>query len=74
MIDDLCEHLSTRMTSEEWIDMSELYMLMKNQSLKPAEVEDVMGFLKKYFLEIDEIGQKARLNPWMHNLFKIPTR
>ena len=72
MIDEICKYLYSKMTTEEWTNVSELREIIKRQNLKTEEAETVMDFLKKYFLEVDESKQRARLNPWASSLFGTP--
>jgi len=71
MIDDLLLYLSSKKATEEWTSLEELSEIMKRHGIHPEGTEQVMSFLKKYFLEVDENEQRARLNSWAHNLCEI---
>jgi len=73
MIDDLLLYLSSKKAAEEWTSLEELSEIIKKHGIHPKDTEEVLSFLKKYFLEVDENRQKARLNSWAHNLFEIRT-
>jgi len=75
LIDDICEHLYSKMTVKEWISLNELAEIMRGLGLSQNESEVVLSFLKKYFLEVDESEQRARLNSWISTLLeKVPSR
>ncbi len=72
MIDEVFEDLSSRLTDGEWTSLEELSGILKKQGLNQDEAEGVMRFLRRYFLEVDEIGRRARLNSWAHGFSSIP--
>jgi len=56
----------------EWISLEELSQLLRKYGLSGEAVDDVTGFLKDYFLEVDEESGKVRLDSRLFGLFKIP--
>jgi len=70
-IDEACKYLYSKMMIGEWTRLDELSEIVERYGLSRKEGEDVLGFLRKYFLEVDESDQKARLNSWAYNLYKI---
>jgi len=72
LIDEICRYLYSKMATEEWTSLDELYEIVKRHCLGKKEMEDsMMNFLKKYFIEVDESKQKVRLSSWAYNLFEI---
>lgn len=70
-IDEVCNYLFSKMVVGEWTSLDDLSELVGRHGLNRKEAEDVLNFLKKYFLEVDESEQKARLNSWTYDLCKI---
>ena len=73
MLDEIWEHLLSREMGEGWTSLDQLERMAKSLRLDEKEAREVLDFLKKYFLEVDEKSKKARLSSWSQNLFKIPT-
>ena len=73
MLDDIFKDLYSRTVTEEWTSIKELKKILEKQGLGQKETEGIMRFLKSYFLEVDEIGMRVRLNSWVHNFLKIST-
>ena len=55
----------------KWTTLQELNEDLESHGLEEKDAEDVMRFLKEYFLELDENRGKAKLNPWVFKLFEI---
>lgn len=71
MLDEIFEDLCSRIADEEWTSLNELSDVLKRRGLGREETEGVMRFLTSYFLEVDEIGGRARLSSWAHDFFDI---
>lgn len=68
------EHLCSKVDNAEWIDLDELAEIIKRSDLSQQELEDVLEFLRKYFIEVDEGRRRARLKPWARSLFGVSIR
>ena len=71
MTDEFFEQLCSKMITEEWISVNELDEIIRRRGLGKEEMKDLLVFLKKYFIQVDESTQKARLNPWARRLFEV---
>jgi len=71
LLDVLCEQLSLRMASGQWISVAELSELVRGCCRDESHVGDVLGFLKKYFLDVDEEKARVRLSSWAQSLFQV---
>ena len=71
MLDEIYSQLYLRTAKERWTTLEELSESLESQGLERKEAEDVMSFLKEYFMELDESREKAKLNPWFLKLFEI---
>ena len=70
MLDDVFNELYSRTSRGEWATMDELREIIEKRRL-PKEAETaVFTFLKDYFLELDESGNKVKLGSWAYNLFR----
>jgi len=59
------------MAHKEWTGLDELSEILERRGLGEEETEGVMSFLRSYFLEVDEIGHRARLSSWACSFFRI---
>ena len=71
MLEEIFEHLCLADSDEEWTDLDELSGIAKMRGLDEKETEHIMGFLRSYFLEVDEIGKRARLSSWARSFSHI---
>jgi len=71
MLDEIYSQLYMRTATGRWTTLEELNESIESQGLERKEAEDVMSFLKEYFIELDESREKAKLNPWFFKLFEI---
>lgn len=71
MIDDIFKYLRSKMAANEWTRIDELTDTMRQQGLTEKELEDVVNFLMKYFVEVDTSGQCVKLNSWTYNFFEV---
>jgi hypothetical protein len=71
MIDEVFWHLCSKITAEGWVDLDELSDFLMKHGLSQKEVEELMGFLEKYFLEVDVRARRVKFTPWAFELFKF---
>ena len=69
MIDEVCGYLVSK-PADHWTELSEIAKVVREFGLTDAEAESALNFLAKYFLEIDEKGERARLIRSFYDLFK----
>ncbi len=58
----------------EWIGIDELVELVRRSGVSEQDLEAVLEFLRKYFIEVDESGRRVRLKPWARDLFGVSLR
>ena len=72
LIDEVLEYLCSKMSAKGWVELDEVTEIMQRQGLTKSEAENILKFLKKYFIEVEESRQKVKLNTWTCDLFEIP--
>jgi len=70
LIDEVCEYVCSKVSFDKWVNLDEINEIFKGYGLTEAQVEATLNFLKKYFLELDESKQKAKLTPSFHNFYE----
>lgn len=73
LIDEIFQRLCSKMTTAEWVRPDELTEIIRRQGLTQRELEEIAGFIKKYFMNVDESNQRMKLNSWTYNLFESST-
>jgi len=68
-IEKVCIRLSSKPPSER-SDISEITQSLQGFGLTETETELALQFLKRYFLEFDESGSKARLAQYARDIFQ----
>ena len=68
-IEKLCIHLSSKPPYER-SDISEITESLQGFGLTEAETDLALQFLKRYFLELDESGSKAKLAQYARDIFQ----
>ncbi|MDH5794611.1 MAG: hypothetical protein OEZ24_00745 [Candidatus Bathyarchaeota archaeon] len=71
MLDGIFKHLYKRKSHEEWTSLNELSEIMEKGGLGPEEADGVLSFLRSYFLEVDEVKQRARLSRWAYSFVEV---
>lgn len=71
MLDEVFERLYRNSKSEKRTDLEELYRIIKESFLEEKDVDYVMDFLKKYFIEVDEETRQVKLSSWTYSLFEM---
>jgi len=71
LLEEIFEHLCLTDSDEEWTGLDELRGIAEMRGLGEKETEDIMSFLRSYFLEVDEIRKRARLSSWARSFFHI---
>ena len=69
MIDEICAYLVSK-PAERWTELREITKVVREFGLTDAEAESAMNFLAKYFLELDEKGERARLIRSFYDIFR----
>jgi hypothetical protein len=68
IIDEICEYLNTKLTNE-WTGLDNVYELLVKRGMSHEEVEEVLDFLAKYFVEFDEKGSRVKLTTNFRSLY-----
>jgi len=71
LLDEVFERLYRNSKSEKRTDLEELYRIIKESFLEEKDVDYVMDFLKKYFIEVDEETRQVKLSSWTYSLFEM---
>lgn len=69
MIDEVCAYLVSK-PADRWTELTEIRETVRKFGLTDAEAQSALNFLAKYFLELDEKGEKARLVRSFYDLFR----
>jgi hypothetical protein len=69
LIDEVCAYLVSK-PADRWTELTEITKAVRKFGLTDAEAESALIFLAKYFLELDEKGEKARLIRSFYDLFR----
>lgn len=69
MIDEVCAYLGSK-PADHWTELSEITKVVRKFGLTDAEADSALNFLAKYFLELDEKGERARLIRSFYDLFR----
>jgi len=69
LIDEICAYLVSK-PADHWTELSEITKVAGKYGLTDAEAESTLNFLAKYFLEVDEKEERARLIRSFYDLFK----
>lgn len=68
MIDEICEKICSM--GRDWVSIDVILDVLRSFSLTDEEAKLVFNFLVKYFLEIDERGEKVRTREEFCNLYE----
>lgn len=68
-VEKLCIHLGSKPPSER-LDITEITESLQGFGLTEAETDLALQFLKRYFLELDESGSKAKLAQYARDIFQ----
>jgi hypothetical protein len=71
LIDNVLEYLCSKSVSG-WTGLLELAGVMRRFGLSQEESTEIIEFLRKYFVEVDESKQKVKMSSCAISLFENP--
>ena len=72
MLDDIFVKILSETKASKWMSMPKLREILHDYLQEKAEDEQVMDFLEKYFIDVNNDKSLVRLNDWAHKLFEKP--
>jgi len=68
LIDEICEKICSM--ARDWVGIDVILDVLRGFSLTDEEAKIIFNFLVKYFLEMDERGEKVKAKEEFYNLYK----
>jgi hypothetical protein len=70
MLDDVFEKLLSETKAGKWISLQRLCEILQDSFGEKSEAKQMMDFLEKYLIEVDNDRCLFRLNDWAYKLFE----
>ena len=68
-LDEVCEYLFSKMSADESVGLDEIKRILRDFRLADSEVDLALDFLERYFLELDDSRQIAKLTPSLYSFY-----
>ena len=72
MLDDVFVKILSETKASKWMSMPKLREILHDYLQEKAKAEQVMDFLEKYFIDVNNDKSLVRLNDWANKLFEKP--
>ena len=72
MLDDVFSKILSETKASKWMGMPKLRGILQDHFQEKAKAEQVMDFLEKYFIDVNNDKSLVRLNDWASKLFEKP--